>query len=68
MQVTKKRYATDNPSWFRLKKLWLKYKISRGIGDILLAQKIAKDIQQCQKDLNVTIANFDELFKIVLWE
>lgn len=68
MQVTKKRYPTDNPNWFRIKKLWLKYKILRGVGDILSAQNIAREIQQCQKELGRPVANFDDLFSIVLWE
>lgn len=68
MQVMKKRYPSDNPNWFRIKKLWRKYNILRGVGDILTAQKVAKDIQQCQNDLKLPIANFDELFSIVLWE
>lgn len=68
MQTQKKRYATDNPSWFRLKKLWLKYKISRGIGDILLAQKVAIDIQECQEKLGLPKSDFTEILSVVLWE
>lgn len=64
----KKRYATDNPAWFRIKKLWRKHNILRGMGDILGAQQVARDIQQCQYDLNLQVSNFDELFSIVLWE
>lgn len=64
----KKRYPSDNPSWFRIKKLWLKLKILRGKGDIIAAQQVAKDIQKCQYDLNLPISNFDKLFSIVLWE
>lgn len=68
MPISKKRYPTDNSSWFRLKKLWLKYKISRGLGDILLAQKVALDIQQCQENLGLPKSDFTEILSVVLWE
>lgn len=68
MQVMKKRYSTDNPSWFRLKKLWIKYKILRGKGDILAAQKVAIDIQKCQESLGVPKSDFTEVLSVVLWE
>jgi len=64
----KKRYPSDNPSWFRIKKLWLKLKILRGKGDIISAQKVAIDIQKCQEDLGLPKSDFTELLSIVLWE
>lgn len=66
--MTKKRYATDSPLWYRLKKLWKKFLITRGKGDILTAQKLAREIQDCQKGLGVPISNFEQILSIVLWE
>lgn len=68
MLIMKKRYSTDNPSWYRLKKLWRKYNILRGKGDILTAQKVAVDIQQCQENLGLAKSDFTEVMSIVLWE
>ena len=66
--MAKKRYDYDDNNWYRLKKMWRKFKILRGKGDILEQQKIALEIQKCQRDLNLQVANFDELQSIVLWE
>lgn len=66
--MTKKRYSTDSSSWYRLKKLWKKFLITRGKGDILESQKLAKEIQDCQKNLGVPVSNFEQILSIVLWE
>lgn len=60
-----------DPAWNSLKKLWLKLKISKGRGDILEAQKIARGILECQEKLEkygVKKSDFSELFKVILWE
>lgn len=64
----KKRYEYDSPLWYRLRKLWKKFLIIKGKGDILEAQKLAREIQSCQRDLNVPVANFEQLLSVVLWE
>lgn len=66
--MAKKRYDSDSPSWYRLKKLWRKFLIVKGKGDILEAQKLSREIQSCQQDLNIPIANFEQLQSVVLWE
>ena len=60
--------ASLNPAWNSLKKLWRKFKIAKGRGDIIEAQKIAKGILECQDSLGVPKSDFNELFGIVLWE
>lgn len=66
--MVKKRYAGDSPNWYRLKKLWGKMWALKHSGDILGQQKLAPEIQACQKDLNINVHDFTSLQSIVLWE